>query len=102
MTKAEFFKIMDRGHHRSEFTDRSIGSPELVVDFRSPMPIPEFEDDNNTYPIVVEDFSYQIPDGSPLPFRYIIRIPDSWLRHCIAFLEELGTHRAKDNLWMYL
>ena len=60
------------------------------------------KEEANTYPIVVEDFSYQIPDGSPLPFRYIIRIPDSWLRHCIAFLEELGTHRAKDNLWMYL
>jgi hypothetical protein len=50
----------------------------------------------------VEDFSDTVPDGSPLPFRYIIHIPSSWHFHCIPFLEELGLHHANDNLWMSL
>ena len=102
MKKEQFFGIMDRGYHSSEFADRSVGSPELIVDFRSAKPIREFDDRDADflYPLYVEDYSYTVPDGSPLPFRYIIHIPDSWSN--IPFLEELRRHSANDNLWMYL
>lgn len=106
MKKDEFFKIMDRGYPKSKYADRSVGAPELIVDFRSSSFVPEFEDENAEYPVnaayplYVEDRSDTVPDGSPLPFRYIIHIPDSWSN--IPFLEELRRHGANDNLWMYL
>lgn len=102
MTKEDFFKILDRGHHTSEFESLFIGTPGLIVDFRAPMPIREFDDANSTYPLYVDDCSDTVADDSPLPFRYIIHIPDSWHFHCIPFLEEMDSHHANDDLWMYL
>lgn len=102
MKKEDLFNILDRGHHSSKFEDLFVGSPGLIVDFRSPVSIPEFEDENTTYPLLVDDYSDTVADDSPLPFRYIIHIPDSWHIHCISFVEELASHHASDNLWMYL
>lgn len=90
MTKSELYEILDKGMHTTMYERGPyIGTPHLLIDFRSPVEVPEFADGGDS--TIYADYRWweENPNCS-CPHRYVLWMPKQW--DTAEFQGELAKH----------
>ena len=90
MTKSELYEILDKGMHTTMYERGPyIGTPHLLIDFRSPVEVPEFSNGGDS--TIYADYRWweENPNCS-CPHRYVLWVPKQW--DTAEFQEELAKH----------